>query len=145
MKLPIQNLLLIVCLSLASISSGFAYQESNLPCGEPANLQRDKRGKPLWYSSEQMKKRTESRVLPTAPLLHMRGQVVVVLLVNAEGEVVCAKSMNRHPLAVKLLEERVSRLRFKPVKSKGAPVSTYGLLTLYVEYGCPFGNSPLTA
>jgi hypothetical protein len=43
--------------------------------------------------------------------------------------------MNRHPLAVKPLEERVSRLRFKPVKSKGEHVSAYGLLTLYVEYG----------
>jgi hypothetical protein len=48
----------------------------------------------------------------------MKGQVVVALLVNAEGEVVCAESMNRHPLAVKLLDERVSRLRFKPVKPK---------------------------
>jgi hypothetical protein len=60
---------------------------------------------------------------------------LVALLVNADGEVVCAKSMNRHPLAVKPLEERVSRLRFKPVKSKGEHVSAYGLLTLYVEYG----------
>jgi len=135
MRLPIQNLLLTGCLLLASVSNGFACQESSLPCGEPADLQRDERGKPVWYSSEQMKERTESRELPTAPLLHMKGQVVVALLVNAEGEVVCAKSMNRHPLAVKLLEERVSRLRFKPAKSKGEPVSTYGLLTLYVEYG----------
>ena len=135
MRLPIQNLLLTGCLLLASVSNGFAYQESSLPCGEPADLQRDKRSKPVWYSSEQMKNRTESRVLPTAPLLHMRGEVVVALLVNAEGEVVCAKSMNRHPLAVKLLEERVSQLRFEPVKSKGKTVSAYGLLTLYVEYG----------
>jgi len=135
MRLPIQNLLLTGCLLLASVGNGLAYQESSLPCGEPADLQRDKRGKPVWYSSEQMKKRTESRVLPTAPILHMRGQVVVALLVNAEGKVVCARSMNRHPLAVKPLEERVSQLRFEPVKSKGKPVSAYGLLTLYVEYG----------
>ena len=117
------------------VINGLAYQVSSIPCGDPADLQRDKRGKPVWYSSEQMKKRTESRVLPTAPLLHMKGQVVVALLVNAEGEVVCARSINRHPLAVKLLEERVRQLRFKPVKSKGKPVSGYGLLTLYVEYG----------
>jgi hypothetical protein len=135
MRLQIQNLLLTGCLLLASIGSVFAYQESSAPCAEPADLQRDNRGKPVRYSSEQMKKRMESRVLPPAPLLHMRGQIVVSLLVNAEGEVVCAKSMNRHPLAAKLLVERVSRLRFKPVKSKGKPVSTYGLLTLFVEYG----------
>ena len=96
---------------------------------------RDKRGKPVWYTSKQMKRRTESRVLPFAPMLHMKGQVVVMLLVNTEGKVECAKSMNRHPLAVKPLEERVSRLRFKPVKVKGKSVSAYGLLTLYVEYG----------
>ena len=135
MRLPIQNLLLTGCLLLTSVGNVFAYQESSAPCAEPADLQRDNRGKPVRYSSEQMKKRMESRVLPPAPLLHMRGQVVVSLLVNAEGEVVCAKSMNRHPLAAKPLEERVSRLRFKPVKSKGKPVSTYGLLTLFVEYG----------
>jgi hypothetical protein len=82
-----------------------------------------------------MKKRTESRVLPFAQMLHMRGQVIVTLLVNAEGKVECAKSMNRLPLAVKPIEERVGQLRFKPVKVKGKPVSAYGLLTLYVEYG----------
>lgn len=65
----------------------------------------------------------------------MKGQVVVSLLVNAEGKVECAKSMNRHPLAIKIIEERVSQLRFKPVKVKGKPVSAYGFLTLYVEYG----------
>jgi hypothetical protein len=65
----------------------------------------------------------------------MRGQILVVLLVNAEGKVVCARSLNRHPLAVKAIEERVSQLRFKPMKAKGKPVSAYGLLILYVEYG----------
>jgi hypothetical protein len=135
MRLRIQNLLLAGCFLLAAGSSGFAWQESSLPCSEPADLQRDNRGKPVWYSSKQMKQRTESRVLPPAPLLHMRGQIVVPLLVNAEGKVECAKSMNRHPLAVKPIEERVSQLRFKPVKVKGKPVSAYGLLTLYVEYG----------
>src|SRR5262245_15320331 len=135
MRLRIQNLLLTGCLLLTSVINGLAYQVSSISCGDPDDLQRDKRGKPVWYSSEQMKKRTESRVLPTAPFLHMKGQVVIALLVNAEGEVVCARSMNRHPLAVKLLEERVRQLRFKPVKSKGKPVSAFGLLTLYVEYG----------
>src|SRR5262245_34267068 len=135
MRAPIQNLLLTGCLLLASVGDVFAYQEPSAPCGEPADLQRDNRGKPVRYSSEQMKKRTESRVLPTAPLLHMKGQIVVALLVNAKGEVVCAKSMNRHQLAAKPVEERVSRLRFKPVKSKGKPASTYGQQRLKVEYG----------
>jgi len=135
MKLQVQYLFLAGCLLLAAGSTGFARQESGLPCGEPADLQRDKRGKPVWYSSKQMKKRTESRVLPPAPILHMRGQIVVALLVNAEGRVECAKSRNRNPLAAKLLEERVSQLRFKPVKAKGKAASAYGLLTLHVEYG----------
>ena len=135
MKSQIQNLFLAGCFLLAAVGNGFAHQESGLPCGEPADLQRDRRGKPVWYLPKQMKKRTESRKLPPAPILHMKGQMLVALLVNAEGRVECAKSLNRHPLAAKLLEERVSQLRFKPVKAKGKPVSAYGLLRLYVEYG----------
>lgn len=87
------------------------------------------------YSSNQMKRRTKSRLLAPAPILHMKGQIVVALLVNAEGKVVCAKSLNRHPLASKMIEDRVTELRFTPVKVKGKRVSTYGLLTLHVEYG----------
>jgi hypothetical protein len=135
MKLQIKNLLLAGCFLLGVSCNGFAQQESSLPCGEPTDLLRDKRGKPVWYTSKQMKRRTESRVLPFARMLHMKGQIVVVLLVNAEGKVECAKSMNRHPLAVKPIEERINQLRFNPAKVKGKPVSAYGLLTLYVEYG----------
>ena len=49
MRLPIQNLLLTGCLLLASVGNVFAYQEPSVNCGEPADLQRDNRGKPVWY------------------------------------------------------------------------------------------------
>jgi hypothetical protein len=60
MRLPTQNLLLTVCLLLASVGNVLAYQEASVPCGELSDLQRDNRGKMVWYSSEQMKKRAES-------------------------------------------------------------------------------------
>ena len=135
MKSRIKNSLSAVCLLLAAGGSGFPRQGVGPPCGEPADLLRDHRGKPVWYTAKQMKKRVRDRVLAPAPLLHMRGQFVVALLVDAGGKVGCAKSMNRHPLAVKTSEERAGRLTFKPVQSKGKPVSVYGLLTLRVEYG----------
>lgn len=105
-------------------------------------------GKPLWLTSEEMKRRALQKVDvgPLAKNADINAIVIASVIVDNAGSVQCLKILNpKHPLIVAPTIEALKQWRFKPMEQKGKPVAYVGWLQFqFCRIGCPEGKSSVT-
>jgi hypothetical protein len=100
-----------------------------LPCKTDARLLIDAKGKPVWFSSEEMKNRAVYKVDPYLdPHFNSGSTLFADILVNEDGKVNCAKVPNGHAVLRDLVLSAVSKWRFQPMTEGGRKVSYLGRL-----------------
>lgn len=124
-------LLCLVTPLVLGISSVRADQEE-WPCGGHSKLLRDSRGKPIWFKSDDLKKRAIHRVAPKLPSsVRAEGTIRVDVLVNVEGQVQCVTARKGHPLLRRAAEEAAKQWTFKPMVVRGETVAVFGRLAFH--------------
>jgi TonB family protein len=136
--------LLTVTLSLASIS------DSTESCKSDGPLLTNEDGKPIWLNTDALVKSAVHCVAPQWPALarqaEIEAQVLVDILVNQEGRVICVHLINGPPLLASSATDAARNWVFKPKKLKEKPVSFYGHLSFfYSTRGAPVEQNPCTA
>lgn len=123
-------LLMVVILFLWS---GPIYGEGGrLPCGSHPTLLRTRKGEPVWFSSKQLKERALTRIDPKLPpSVRVQGTITVVLMIEVDGRVKCAKARRGHPLLRRATEEAAKQWTFKPIEVKDKPVAVVGFLVFH--------------
>ena len=104
---------------------------------------RDRQGKIVWFSHEQMKQMALVKLAPKMPaqaqLARVEGQVAVNLCVDTEGLPHDVWAVTGHPLLIGSAIDAASTWRFKPYEVKLHPIAFAG--TLVFTFSSSKGNS----
>ena len=103
---------------------------AGLPCKFSGELQRTASGKVVWYTSDEMKGRATHKVELSGFIRQadIKGTAVVEVLVGTSGEVVCLKSLAKHPLIRVEVEKALKSWTFRPAEVNGRAVAYLGRL-----------------
>jgi len=139
----IKTFLFLLCLLFVrpSLSSAQATSAEKIidmteKCGLHPMLLRDKVGKLVWFSPEQLQSRIVATVpleKPTIPRQKYTGQVSMHVIINAKGNVICQWGGAGHPVMLSPAFRAVHEWRFKPLLSDGKPAEYVGTLKVHVE------------
>lgn len=116
-------------LGLAQISS------SELPCSYSGELLRDKAGKTVRFTSDEMNARATRKIDINSGFmgyLDFRAIFLLEVLVGPTGKVVCTKSLHGFPPADAKVGKALQQWEFKPANQGGKPVASLGLLEFYL-------------
>ena len=73
----------------------------NWSCLKRSDLWRDRKGRPRWLNSDELKDRTEASEPIERPGAlgknTMKGSVTIELVIDSDGKVVCARGVKGHP------------------------------------------------
>lgn len=93
----------------------------------------DKRGMPLWLSTDALLKRAVHCTGPQMPAMarqaRIEGQVLVDILVDGKGQVACAHLIVGHPMLAGSAIDAAKDWTYRPMKQNGKEVSFYGHLS----------------
>lgn len=128
------GLLLMGPMSLCASSTSQIYrQQDQWPCGGHPQLLRNPKGNPVWFSSEELKKRAINKVSPRLPpSVRIKGTIVVDVLIDPEGRVKCVRARKAHPILRHPTEVAAKQWTFKPILAKGKPVAVFGFLVFQI-------------
>jgi hypothetical protein len=138
-----KTFLLLVCMSsvgaaLCSAQATSAEKIINMTekCGAHPMLLRDRVGKLVWFSPEQLQSLIVATVpvaKPAIPRQKYVGQVSMHIMVNTKGNVVCMWGGAGHPVMLSPAFRAVHEWRFKPLVSDGKPAEYVGTIKVQVE------------
>jgi hypothetical protein len=108
-------------------------------CLKRKDLLRDKEGRPVWLTSEELM----ARVLQKQPIErpgplgknNLHGIVRIRIVINKHGKVICAQGVEGHPMGVGPAIKSVRRWTFKALTVNGEPKSVVGVLELRYDFG----------
>jgi TonB family protein len=126
------SLLIAVVLLIAS-----DIQESPKPevCHSHPQQLLDKQQKPVWLGTKETKQRMLHCEVSRLPgNVDAQGTVLVRILVDPEGKVICATPMNGHPMLKKIAVDTAKKWTFKPFEEHGKAVAVYGLMPVYIHW-----------
>ena len=129
MKSALWSFVSLLLLSLSSVALGQT-SSAGLPCKFSGELLRTPGGKAVWYTSDEMKDRATHKVELSGFIRQadIKGTAIVEVLVGTSGEVVCLKSLARHPLIRVEVEKALKSWTFKRAEVNGRPVAYLGRL-----------------
>jgi hypothetical protein len=138
-----KTFLLLLCLlcvgsvlSSAQTTSAEKIIDMTEKCGAHPTLLRDRAGKLVWFSPEQLQSRIVATVpleKPVIPRQKYIGQVSMHVIVNTKGNVICMWGAAGHPVMLSPAFRAVHEWRFKPMVSDGQPAEYVGTLKVQVE------------
>lgn len=113
--------------------------DKNWSCLKRKDLLRDKEGRPVWLTSEELM----DRVLEREPIERpgplgknkLRGVVSIRILINKHGKVICAQGVEGHPMAIGPAIHSVRKWTFKVFTVGGERKSVVGVLDLPYDFG----------
>ena len=95
----------------------------------------DKQQKPVWLGTRETKQRMLHCEVPRLPgNVDAQGTVLVRILIDPEGKVICATPMNGHPVMKKIAVDTAKKWTFKPFEEHGKPVAVYGLIPIQLHW-----------
>ena len=113
--------------------------DKNWSCLKRKDLLRDKQGRPVWLTSEELMDRIIEREAIERPGLlgknSLRGIVSIRILINKQGKVICAQGVDGHPMAIGAAIHSLRRWTFKPFIVSGEQKSVVGVLDLSYDFG----------
>lgn len=99
-------------------------------CDKYSELLLKRKSKITWLSSAQMQSITKKAVGPEFPkACRCRGTIVVYVLVDAQGKVVCSRTLAGHPLLQAASLQAVRQWEFEPHIDNGQAVPFAGSLS----------------
>jgi hypothetical protein len=133
MKKAILLLPAIVACLICSIVLG---QDKQNGCRDHQSLWRDPQGAPVRLSSKELMKRRIHCEAPKLPGANWcpKGQVMFLVVINAEGKVECAEAVNGHPLVKPYAMDALKKWTFKPVKVGEKPIASLGIAFVDVSW-----------
>ena len=106
-----------------------------LPCDFSGDLLLTDKGKPVWFTSDEMKERATYKV-DVGPFLKQAdisgGTAIVEILVDSSGGVACVKSLARHPMIRGGVEQPMKKWTFKPASQNGHAVAYLGEMKFWL-------------
>jgi hypothetical protein len=121
---------LVVCLSVGA----FPQLGKNCP-GEHPNLLRNRAGKTVIFTPEQLSKMAVRRVKPEFPKLpptfEYDGYVTFKVLIDTQGEVACLWENAGLPVLAQAADEAGRWWKFKPMMVRGKPVEYLGTMKFH--------------
>ncbi len=117
--------------------SGASVPDSKLPCLKEADAAMNKKGNPLWLSSDVLERRLVDRTqVPNICCRRGRanGFVKIELLIGADGSVQCSRAVGGNPLAYSQVLESVAKWRFKPFQQNGTRKAVLGRLSVRYQF-----------
>ena len=126
------SLLIAVVLLMAS-----GPQESSKPetCHNHPQQLLDKQQKPVWLGTKETKQRMSHCEAPKLPgNVDAQGTVLVRVLIDPTGKVICATPMNGHPILKKVAVDTAMKWTFKPFEEQGKTVAVYGLIPIFIHW-----------
>lgn len=121
-------------LSTSGGSQQLPWPNSDPQCKTAEPLMVDHHGRPRWFTSTELKRRATNRVAPEPPYIRGKSIVVVNVLVNTEGRVVCARAVKGHPILRLAAERAATKWSFRPMKSKRTVLAVIGQLSFTFSY-----------
>lgn len=109
-------------------------------CVQGQDLALGTNGKPLWLSEKEVMARVKHRVpVETPGLFHgyRKGTVKLEILINAEGQIQCARIVEGFPIAMQAVLDSLKEWRFDPYKVKWKPKAVLGMIAVEYEVGRP--------
>jgi TonB family protein len=104
-------------------------------CVAAGHVLTDKEGKLVWLTTDELIESSTLCVAPKLPPLlrqaRFEGQVLVDVLVNEKGKVICAKLISGHPLLASSAIDAATQWTFHPKKQGEKEVSFYGHLSFH--------------
>lgn len=103
------------------------------PCAQKALSASDEHGVSTWLGSEDLMRRVVKKSDLTFPMLghgHLRGEVVLDLLIDEQGHVACARAISGHPIAIASAMASIQTWRFKPFVQRNKGIAVFGHLTI---------------
>jgi hypothetical protein len=117
----------VIAVCLAPLATAQTKPHS-LPCDFSGELLHEDKGKPVWFTSDQMKSRATQReeIGPMLKQADIKGAAIVDVLVNASGGVACVKSLAGHPMIRAGVEKALKKWTFKTATDGGHAVAYLG-------------------
>lgn len=113
--------------------------DKNWSCLKRKDLLRDKQGRPVWLTSEELMDRVIERepIERPGPLgkNSLRGVVSIRILINKHGKVICAQGVDGHPMAIGAAIHSLRRWTFKAFMLSGERKSVVGVVNLPYDFG----------
>lgn len=113
--------------------------DKNWSCLKRKDLLRDKEGRPVWLTSEELMHHVLEREPIEGPgslgQNNLRGVVSIRILINKHGKVVCAQGVEGHPMAIGPAIHSVRKWTFKVFTVGGKRKSVVGVLDLPYDFG----------
>ncbi|HEU4507237.1 MAG TPA: energy transducer TonB [Pyrinomonadaceae bacterium] len=113
--------------------------DKNWSCLKRKDLLRDKEGRPVWLTSEELMERVleQEPIERPGPLgrNNLRGVVRIRVLINKHGKVICAQGVDGHPMAIGPAIHAVRKWTFKAFNLDGKRKSVVGVLELPYDFG----------
>jgi hypothetical protein len=128
----------ITVLWLAALCGGTAFAQLGENCGgEHYDIFRNRSGKIVWFTSEQLKKMAIKQPQPETPSslvgFHIAGYVSFKILVDRNGEISCIWDQVGNPAFGKAANEALQYWTFKPMLVNGKPVEFVGTVRFYMS------------
>lgn len=113
--------------------------DKNWSCLKRKDLLRDKQGRPVWLTSEELLDHVIERgpIERPGPLGKntLRGVVSIRVLINKHGKIICAQGVDGHPMAIGAAIHSLRRWTFKAFTLSGERKSVVGILNLPYDFG----------
>lgn len=107
-------------------------------CLERKDLLRDKQGRAVWLTSEELMDRIIERkpIERPGPLgkNSLRGLVSIRILINKHGKIICAQAVDGHPMAVGAAIHSLRKWTFKSFILSGERKSVVGVINLSYDF-----------
>ena len=129
----------ITVLWLATFCGGTAFAQLGENCAgnEHHDILRNRSGKVVWFTSEELKKMAIKQPQPEVPSglagFHIAGYVSFRILVDRNGEIGCIWDQVGNPAFAKAANEALQDWTFKPMVLNGKPVEFVGTVKFYMS------------
>lgn len=102
------------------------------PCDGHPKLLHNERGKPIWFTSNELTKRATNCVAPKLPDgVSAKGVITVEVLIDPTGKVQCTRVKKKgKSVAAQAAMEAARAWTFQPVSMSGEPIAVMGQLNL---------------
>ena len=124
---PISFSRAVIVVKSLSVLAAARSKARPLPCSFLGELLHNDKGQPIWFTSDQMKKKAVYRADVSSLLKQadIKGTAIVDVLVNSSGEVACV-NLSGHPMIRVEVEKPLKKRTFKPASQGGYTVAYLG-------------------
>jgi hypothetical protein len=126
----------LICPTVSGQEKQNSRQEKQSGCRDHQSLWRDAQGKPVRLSSIELEKRRIHCEAPKLPGQWCgKGQIMFLVVINAEGKIECAESLTEfHPWIKPNAMDALKKWTFKPVEVDGKPIAALGIVFVDVSW-----------